>query len=77
MANAAFFSFQFALLGFWALAGVLNGPLAHAADVSDAADAPIEIRVAVLVNFEVGQDTGDAPGEFQAWHERGLNDHPG
>jgi len=28
---------------------------------------PIEIRVVVVTAFEEGADTGDAPGEFQAW----------
>jgi purine nucleoside permease len=32
--------------------------------------APIPIRVVVVTTFEVGQDTGDAPGEFQNWVER-------
>jgi purine nucleoside permease len=31
---------------------------------------PIPIRVVVVATFEVGQDTGDAPGEFQNWVER-------
>ena len=31
---------------------------------------PIEIRVVVVTMFEVGADTGDAPGEFQYWVER-------
>ena len=41
-----------------------------------ATDTPIPVRVAVLVNFEVGADSGDAPGEFQLWRERGLGEHP-
>lgn len=28
------------------------------------------IKVIVLAGFEVGEDTGDAPGEFQLWYER-------
>ena len=32
--------------------------------------APIPIRVVVVTTFENGQDTGDAPGEFQNWVER-------
>ena len=32
--------------------------------------APIPIRVVVVATFEQGQDTGDAPGEFQNWVER-------
>jgi len=31
---------------------------------------PIPIRVVVVATFEHGQDTGDAPGEFQYWVER-------
>ena len=31
---------------------------------------PIEVRVVVVTMFEVGADTGDAPGEFQYWVER-------
>ena len=31
---------------------------------------PIAVKVAVVTTFEVGQDTGDAPGEFQFWAER-------
>lgn len=30
----------------------------------------IPIKVIVLCGFEVGDDTGDAPGEFQFWFER-------
>jgi purine nucleoside permease len=37
---------------------------------------PIPIRVAVLVNFEIGADSGDTPGEFQNWFERGLGAGP-
>jgi purine nucleoside permease len=31
---------------------------------------PIPVKVAVVVTFEVGADTGDQPGEFQYWAER-------
>ena len=34
------------------------------------ASAPIKIKVVVVTTFEVGEDTGDAPGEFQYWVER-------
>jgi purine nucleoside permease len=34
-----------------------------------AAPAPLEIRVVVVTTFEVGNDTGDEPGEFQNWVE--------
>ena len=32
--------------------------------------APIPVKVAVVVTFEVGADRGDRPGEFQFWVER-------
>jgi purine nucleoside permease len=32
--------------------------------------APIRVKVVVVTMFERGQDTGDAPGEFQLWVER-------
>jgi purine nucleoside permease len=31
---------------------------------------PLRIKVVVIAAFERGQDTGDAPGEFQLWVER-------
>jgi purine nucleoside permease len=31
---------------------------------------PMPVKVAMLVTFEVGADTGDQPGEFQFWAER-------
>jgi purine nucleoside permease len=34
------------------------------------AAAPIEVKVVVVTMFEIGQDTGDVPGEFQLWRER-------
>ncbi|NKF24751.1 purine-nucleoside phosphorylase [Solimonas marina] len=34
---------------------------------------PIPIRVVVLVNFEIGKDSGDTAGEFQRWYERGID----
>lgn len=35
-----------------------------------AASSPLEIRVVVVTTFEVGNDTGDQPGEIQNWIER-------
>ncbi len=32
--------------------------------------ATIPVRVVVVTTFEIGADSGDAPGEFQAWVER-------
>ncbi len=31
---------------------------------------PLQIRAVVVTMFEIGKDTGDAPGEFQLWRER-------
>jgi len=31
---------------------------------------PIQVKVVVVAMFEVGQDTGDSPGELQYWVER-------
>ncbi len=38
--------------------------------VSAAAATPIPIRVVVVTTFELGEDSGDFPGEFQDWVER-------
>ncbi len=44
--------------------------LAALAGAAEARPARIPIRVVVVTTFEIGKDTGDAPGEFQAWAER-------
>jgi len=50
---------------------VLVTAMLSPAAVSFAADPrPIPVRVVVVTTFELGQDTGDKPGEFQAWAER-------
>lgn len=36
----------------------------------NAATKPIPVKVVVITMFEFGEDTGDAPGEFQHWRER-------
>ena len=33
-------------------------------------DAPRPVRVVVVAMFEIGEDEGDRPGEFQLWKER-------
>jgi purine nucleoside permease len=38
--------------------------------LASAAHAPIQVKVVVIAMFEVGNDTGDAPGELQFWVER-------
>ena len=35
-----------------------------------ASEKPIPIKVVIVTTFEVGNDTGDKPGEFQFWVER-------
>jgi purine nucleoside permease len=37
---------------------------------ANAAGKPWPIQVVIMVTYEVGADTGDVPGEFQAWAER-------
>src|SRR5271163_4099074 len=32
--------------------------------------APMPVKVVVVAMFELGADTGDAPGEYQFWVER-------
>ena len=41
-----------------------------AAAGQDGDTKPMEIRVVVVTTFEVGNDTGDAPGELQDWVEK-------
>ena len=36
---------------------------------------PIQVKVVVVAMFEVGNDTGDQPGELQYWVERDHLDH--
>lgn len=36
---------------------------------------PIPVKVVVVTTFELGQDTGDLPGEFQFWYERAHLTH--
>jgi purine nucleoside permease len=33
-------------------------------------DTKMKVKVVVVSMFEIGEDTGDAPGEFQLWRER-------
>ena len=44
--------------------------LVSACAVSAARPRPIAVKVVVVAMFEVGADTGDAPGELQYWVER-------
>ncbi len=50
------------------MAIVLHAVTAHASPQSSpesSASGPLAIRVVVVTTFEIGNDTGDTPGEFQ------------
>jgi purine nucleoside permease len=55
------------ILGLW---GVLFGLILTGAVVAQTPGKPWPIRVVIVTTFESGNDTGDAPGEFQFWVER-------
>ena len=48
----------------------LFGGSGYAAAAAAAAAAKIPVRVVVVTTFELGEDSGDTPGEFQYWVER-------
>ena len=52
----------FVLCGLVTLLGVVR--------VSAEDSGKLPVRVVVVTTFELGNDTGDTPGEFQAWVER-------
>jgi purine nucleoside permease len=53
----------------FALVGVCAAPsVPQAASVPS--PRPIGVKVVVVAMFEVGEDTGDTPGEYQLWVER-------
>jgi purine nucleoside permease len=60
--------------GLLMLRRLLSLPLALLALAGCAAQTiapqPIPIKVVVVSMFEIGADSGDAPAEFQLWHER-------
>ncbi len=49
-------------------------PAAPAGAIPCAADRPcarpLPVRIVIVTMFEIGEDGGDAPGEFQLWKER-------
>ena len=45
------------------------------AGAAAAQQRPVTVKVVVVTMFEVGNDTGDAPGELQYWVERDHLDH--
>ena len=50
------------------ITGCTTGPVP--ATCCSGSDAKIKVKVVVVTMFEVGEDTGDTPGEFQFWVER-------
>lgn len=51
--------------------GLLVGLVAAGAGSARPAQAaPLEVHVVVVTTFELGQDSGDMPGEFQHWVEQ-------
>jgi purine nucleoside permease len=44
--------------------------LCFTASAYSASAAPIPIKVVIVAMYEAGEDTGDAPGEYQLWVER-------
>ena len=66
------------LLGAWLALGIAALPASAQMQASGVEDCvpggpcthPLPVRVVVVTMFEIGADTGDAPGEFQLWKER-------
>jgi len=61
-----------AILGLW---GQVPANAADQPAVEQCAPArpcahPLPVRIVIVTMFEIGADTGDAPGEFQLWKER-------
>jgi purine nucleoside permease len=61
--------FAFMQIGRWLALCVLVTSLGMAR-VSAEGSGKLPVRVVVVTTFELGNDTGDMPGEFQAWVER-------
>ncbi|HMF53113.1 MAG TPA: hypothetical protein VK593_02105, partial [Edaphobacter sp.] len=58
------------LISSFLLASLAVMALLASSALGQPAPKPIEIKVVVVNMFEVGEDTGDAPGEYQYWVER-------
>ena len=52
------------------IAAVLSALACFAPQPACGKDARIPVKVAVVTMFELGNDTGDRPGELQYWVER-------
>jgi purine nucleoside permease len=56
-------------IGRWCLLSIVVTALGIAQVRADST-GKLPVRVVVVTTFELGNDTGDTPGEFQAWVER-------
>jgi purine nucleoside permease len=56
-------------IGRWCLLSIVVTALGVAPVRADST-GKLPVRVVVVTTFELGNDTGDTPGEFQAWVER-------
>ncbi|MDE3202167.1 MAG: purine nucleoside permease [Acidobacteriota bacterium] len=67
--------FRFRTLSAALLTFLISQSAALQASSSQPAQAPIPVKVVVVAMFELGNDTGDRPGELQYWVERDHLDH--
>src|SRR6202050_4494871 len=67
--GAAAALFPFVQIGRWLVLCVLVASLGIAR-VRAGGAGKLTVRVVIVTTFEIGNDTGDTPGEFQAWVER-------
>ena len=58
------------LLGLLAFSAHAQGSSPAVITPAPSSASPIRVKVVVVAMFERGEDTGDAPGEFQFWVER-------
>lgn len=54
----------------WQGAAIAARPAAEACVPGQACATALPVRIVVVTMFEIGKDSGDAPGEFQLWKER-------
>ena len=52
------------------IAGCTSGEMeAQETTTASDADQPVDVKVMLFTHFEVGENTGDTPGEFQKWYD--------
>jgi purine nucleoside permease len=59
-----------ATLGAVLFAGCFSSSLCAQSKTQGEVAVPIRVKIVVVAMFEVGEDTGDIPGEYQLWVER-------